>query len=60
MKKFDINNVNIHAFYRHNNGELVPVIILGDDGKGNTWIQWKKDNFINMMPINRIVRIENE
>ncbi len=60
MNKFDIGSVNIPAFYRHNGGELAPIIILDYDGKGNAWIRWKKDNFINMMPVNRIVRIDDE
>jgi hypothetical protein len=60
MNKFDIGYAHIPAFYRHNNGELDPVFILDYDGKGNCWIRWKKDDFINMMPMNRIVRIQDE
>lgn len=41
--------LNIKAYYRHNNGDMEPVIILGYDGKGRCWIRWKKDDFVNMV-----------
>ena len=59
MTKFDTGYVNLPAFYRHNNGDLDPVMILDYDGKGNAWIRWK-DGFVNMMPCTRLKLLKEE
>lgn len=41
--------LNIKAYYRHNNGDLEPVTILGYDGKGRCWVNWHKDDLVNMV-----------
>lgn len=50
-------DINEEAFYRHNSGELEPIFILNYDCKGSAWVRWKKDDFINMISVDRIVKI---
>ena len=44
------NHLNIPAKYIHNLGDTADVLILNYDNKGNAWVKWLKDNFINMVP----------
>ncbi len=52
------SEVNLPASYKHNNGDLEPVMILDYDGKGNAWVRWAKDDFVNLMPCERLVTEE--
>lgn len=54
------DSINSSAFYRHNNDDLESVIILGFDGKGNAWVRWEKDAFVNMVPVNRLEMVKDE
>ena len=57
---FDKGYVNLPAFYRHNNGDLEPLMILDYDGKGSAWIRWNKDGFVNQMPVSRLEIVKDE
>ena len=46
--------LNIKANYIHSNGDKAPIKILGYDGKGQAWVKWQKDGFINMVPVTRL------
>ena len=60
MTVFVREDENLPAYYRHNNGDLEPVMILDYDGKGNAWVRWEKDGFVNIIPVNRLEIISNE
>ena len=46
--------LNIPGWYIHNNRDMSKVLILGYDGKGNAWVRWLKDDFVNMVPVSRL------
>ena len=46
--------LNIKAYYRHNNGDMEPVTIIGYDGKGRCWVNWHNDNFVNLVNESRL------
>lgn len=60
MNRFDVGYVNLPALYKHNSGDLEPLTILDYDGKGNAWVKWGKDGFINMVPCFRLEIIKDE
>ena len=51
VKKVDLN---MPAYWIHNNGDRAPIHILNYDHKGNAWVKWDSDGFVNLMPVNRI------
>lgn len=47
------------AYYIHNNGDKVSVIILGYDKKGRAWVKWN-DGLINMVSIDRLEIVNDD
>ncbi len=59
MTRFDNGNVNLLAYYKHNNRDLESVHILDYDGKGRAWVRWKNE-FVNMVDCDRLEIICDE
>lgn len=43
--------------YVFNNGDTELLTVLELDHKGSAWVEWNKDGFINMVPVNRLRKV---
>lgn len=59
MTRFDNGNVNLPAYYKHNNGDLDIIHILDYDGEGHAWVRWQ-DDFIDLVNCDRLEIICDE
>lgn len=51
--------MKIPATYTHNNGDKVPIVVNGFDGKGRAFVTWE-NGFKNLIPISRIEYLPDE
>ncbi len=51
------NTVFKEAYYIHKNGDKERVTVMGYDGKGQAWVRWVRDGFVNMVPVGQLEMI---
>ena len=47
------------VYYIFSNGDKAECKCLEFDNKGNMWVEWLKDGFVNIMPCKKFVKTNN-